>query len=230
MGKRNIALLCLTAGTLLNAQKITNIQFEGLVHLSPSVAKEVAGIKEGDSVDVGQVDESVKNLYSQGYFKDVWVEKKNGTLTYHFKEKPAISSIKVTGYGSDDDGEKLLAGVGLKKGDLYDERLIKKAKKDVISKIESVGYYDTIIEVSKAKVNSSYAITFDVNKGEKIKIKKTNFIGSKQLAKSDIETELVNKESNSLWSWIPFLGDSDAHVDQLQYDSMRAKEAIEKLI
>jgi len=228
MGKRNIALLCLTAGTLLNAQKITNIQFEGLVHLSPSVAKEVAGIKEGDSVDVGQVDESVKNLYSQGYFKDVWVEKKNGTLTYHFKEKPAISSIKVTGYGSDDDGEKLLAGVGLKKGDLYDERLIKKAKKDMISKIESEGYYDTIIEVSKAKVNSSYAITFDVNKGEKIKIKKTNFIGSKQLAKSDIETELVNKESNSLWSWIPFLGDSDAHVDQLQYDSMRAKEAYMK--
>jgi len=228
MGKKNIALFCLTAGTLLSAQKIKNIQFEGLVHLSPSVAKEVAGIKEGDSVDVERVDESVKNLYSQGYFKDVWVEKKNGTLVYHFKEKSAISSIKVTGYGSDDDGEALLAGAGIKKGDMYDKRLIERAKKSMIAKIESEGYYDTIIEVSKKKVNDSYSIVFEVNKGEKIKIKKTKFIGSKQLSKSDIEANLVNKESNSFWSWIPFFGDSDAHVDQLQYDSMRAKEAYMK--
>ncbi|MBL0722034.1 MAG: outer membrane protein assembly factor BamA [Sulfurovum sp.] len=225
MGKKNIALFCLTAGTLLSAQKITNIQFDGLVHLSPSVAKEVAGIKEGDVVDISQVDESVKNLYSQGYFKDVWVENKNGTLIYHFKEKSAISNLKVTGYGSDDEGETLLAGAGIKKGDMYDKRLIDRAKKSMIAKIESEGYYDTIIEVSKTKINDSYSVVFEVNKGEKIKIKKTNFIGSKQLPKSEIEANLVNKESNSFWSWIPFFGDSDAHVDQLQYDSMRAKEA-----
>ena len=227
MVKKNITLFCLTAGTLLSAQKITNIQFDGLVHLSPSVAKEVAGIKEGDSVDVGQVDESVKNLYSQGYFKDVWVEKKNGTLIYHFKEKSAISNIEVKGYGSDDDGEKLLVGSGIKKGDMYDKRLIERAKKAMIAKIEAEGYYDTIIEVSKKKINDSYSIVFEVNKGEKIKIKKTNFIGAKELPKSDIEANLVNKES-SFWSWIPFFGDSDAHVDQLQYDSMRAKEAYMK--
>ncbi len=225
--KRNIALLCMTAGTLLNAQKITNIEFDGLVHLSPAVAKEVAGISEGDSVDVGQIDDSVKNLYSQGYFNDVWVEKKNGKLIYHLKEKPAISNITVTGYGSGDDGEKLLNGIGLKKGDLYDERGIEKAKQALINKIESEGYYDTIVEVSKKKVNDSYAISFEVNKGEKIKIKKTNFIGAKNLDKSTIEADLVNKESG-MWSWVPFLGDSDAHVDQLQYDSLRAKEAYMK--
>ena len=225
--RRNIALLCMTAGTLLSAQKITNIQFDGLIHLSPAVAKEVAGIHEGDSVDVGQIDDSVKNLYSQGYFNDVWVEKKNGTLTYHFKEKPAISNITVTGYGSGDDGENLISGIGLKKGDLYDERRIEKAKNALIMKIESEGYYDTVVEVSKKKVNDSFAITFEVNKGEKIKIKKTNFIGSKNLDKKTIEADMVNKES-SMWSWVPFLGDSDAHVDQLQYDSMRAREAYMK--
>ena len=227
---KKIAIFWIIAGALLFAQqKVKKIKFDGLLHLSPSVAKEVAGIHEGDSVDAAQIDESVKNLYSQGYFKDVWVEKKgNGVLVYHFDEKPAISKVSIKGYGSGDDGEKLLKGIGLKKGDLYDERRIEKAKQALISKIESEGYYDTVIEVYKKKVGDSYAITFDVNKGEKIKIKKTNFIGAKSLSKDDIEKDLVNKKSGVIPSWVPFFGESDANVEQLPYDSMRAREAYMK--
>lgn len=222
-----IAVFSIATGSILCAQQVKQIEFDGLLHLSPSVAKEVAGIREGDKVDAEQIDESVKNLYSQGYFKDVWVEKKsNGLLVYHFDEKPAISKIKIKGYGTGDDGEKLLEGIGLKKGDLYDERRINQAKEALISKVEAEGYYDTIVEVTKEKVHDSYAITFDVNKGEKIKIKKNNFIGAKKLNQSEIEKDLVNKEPDYL-SWIPFFG-SDAKVDQLPYDSMRAKEAYMK--
>lgn len=222
-----IAVFSIATGSILCAQQVKQIKFDGLLHLSPSVAKEVAGIREGDKVDAEQIDESVKNLYSQGYFKDVWVEKKsNGLLVYHFDEKPAISKIKIKGYGTGDDGEKLLEGIGLKKGDLYDERRINQAKETLISKVEAEGYYDTIVEVTKEKVHDSYAITFDVNKGEKIKIKKNNFIGAKKLNQSEIEKDLVNKEPDYL-SWIPFFG-SDAKVDQLPYDSMRAKEAYMK--
>jgi outer membrane protein insertion porin family len=225
---KKIAVFWIVTGTLLSAQKVKQIKFDGLLHLSPSVAKEVAGIREGDSVDAEQIDESVKNLYSQGYFKDVWVEKKsNGLLIYHFDEKPAISKVKIKGYGSGDDGEKLLKGIGLKKGDLYDELRITKAKEALITKVESEGYYDTVVEVTKEKVNDSYAITFEVNKGEKIKIKKNNFVGAKKLKKKHIERDLVNKEPN-LFSWIPIIGGSDAKVDQLKYDSMRAREAYMK--
>ena len=55
-----------------------------------------------------------------------------------------------------------------------------------------------------------------MNKGEKIKIKKTNFLGAKNLDKDEIEVEMANKEGG-FWSWIPFFGDNDAKVDQLQY-------------
>jgi len=74
---KKIILFWIAAGAIVSAQqKVKQIKFDGLLHLSPSVAKEVAGIREGDKVDAEQIDESVKNLYSQGYFKDVWVEKK----------------------------------------------------------------------------------------------------------------------------------------------------------
>jgi len=227
---KKIILFWIVAGAVLSAeQKIKKIKFDGLLHLSPSVAKEVAGIREGETVDAAQIDESVKNLYSQGYFKDVWVEKKgNGVLVYHFDEKPAISKVTVKGYGTGEDSKKLLESIGLKKGDLYDEQRIEKAKQALIHKVESEGYYDTVVEVYKKKVNDSYAITFDVNKGEKIKIKKTNFIGAKHLDKKEIEKDLVNKESGFLPSWVPYFGKSDANVEQLPYDSMRAREAYMK--
>ncbi len=224
---RKLALVGVALGSAASAQKITNIQFDGLIHLSPNAAKEVAGIKEGDNVDVGQIDDSVKNLYSQGYFKDVWVENKNGKLVYHFDEKPVVSNVQITGYGSGDESDKLLESAGIKKGDFYDERRVEMAKKAIIEKLEAEGYYDTVVEVSKKKINESYALTFEVNKGEKIKIKKTNFLGAKNLDKDEIEVEMANKEGG-FWSWIPFFGDNDAKVDQLQYDSIRAREAYMK--
>lgn len=220
---KKIALVWILIGSLLLAQKVTHIKFEGLAHLSPTTAKEVAGVHVGDEINAEMINESIKNFFAQGYFKDVWVDQKGGTLIYHFKEKLAIANVDIKGYGSGDDGKKLLSGIGVKKGDLYDSRRIKKAKKALITKLESQGYYDTVVEVStKAVGDSSIAITFDVNKGEKIIIKKMNFVGAKELDKSDIQTELANKEKDTL-GWMPWRNNGEAAVDQLEYDAHRVK-------
>ncbi|OQX50057.1 MAG: outer membrane protein assembly factor BamA [Epsilonproteobacteria bacterium 4484_20] len=180
MMTRKIALAWMLAGSVLFAQKITNIKFEGLAHLSKSVAYEVAGIRPGDNVTSEQIDESVKNFFEQGYFEDVWVEQKGSTLIYHFNEKRAIAKVKVTGYG--DDGKKLLESAGIKKGDLYDEMRVQRAKKTMQAALEAKGNYDSVVEVTTTPVGeNAVAVTFDVNKGEKIKIKKLNFIGAKEV-------------------------------------------------
>jgi len=220
---KKIALIWIFVGSFLLAQKVTHIKFEGLAHLSTTTAKEIAGIRVGDEITASNVNESIKNFFSQGYFQDVWVDKKGGTLIYHFKEKLAIANVDIKGYGSGDDGEKLLAGIGVKKGDLYDERRVKKATRTLIAKLESQGYYDTVVDVSKKTIGeSSIAIVFDVNKGEKITIKKTNFVGAKELDKGDLQTELANKEEDTL-GWMPWRNNGEAAVDQLEYDAHRVK-------
>jgi len=223
MMTRKIALAWMLAGSVLLAQKITNIKFDGLAHLSKSVAYEVAGIRPGDDVTSEQIDESVKNFFDQGYFEDVWVEQKGSTLIYHFNEKRAIAKVKVTGYG--DEGKKLLKQAGIKKGDLYDEMRIQRAKKMMQEALEAKGNYDSVVEVSTKPVGkNAVAVTFDVNKGEKIKIKKINFIGAKKLDKSDLENNLVNQEEDAL-GFIPFFfHNGEAKVDQLEYDAYRVKE------
>jgi len=225
---KKIVLAWLVVGSLLLAQSVRHIKFEGLSHLSPSVAKEIAGINVGDEIDASKINEAVKNFFSQGYFKDVWVDKQGGTLVFHFKEKKAISNLDIKGFGSGDDGKKLLESIGLKKGDLYDVRRIKKAKESIISNLEKKGYYDTVVEVVVVPVGkNSVSVVFDVNKGEKIKIKKINFIGAKKLDKSDIETDLANKEADLL-GWLPFFNNGVAAVDQLEYDAYRVKDVYMK--
>jgi len=221
---KKIVLTWMFLGSLLLAQKVTQVKFEGLAHLSPAVAMEISGIRIGEQIDADKINQSIKNFFSQGYFKDVWVDKQGGKLIYHFSEKMAIANIDIKGYGSGDDGEKLLEGIGLKKGDLYDKRRVQKAKNTLISRLESQGYYDTVVDVSTRAIgSSSVALTFDVNKGEKIKIKKMNFIGASKLSQRDLELELANKEEDFL-GWMPFLNNGVARVDQLEYDAFRVKD------
>ena len=219
-----ILFLWIFLGSLLSAQKVTQIKFIGLAHLSPTVAKEIADIRVGEEMDNEKINDSIKNFFSQGYFKDVWVDRQGGVLIYHFDEKLAIANIDIKGYGSGDDGKKLLEGIGLKKGDLYDKRRIKKAKRALITKLESQGYYDTVIEVSKSPVGeSSVSIVFDVNKGEKIIIKKMNFVGASNIEQGDLERELANKEAD-VFGWMPWRNNGEAAVDQLEYDAYRVKD------
>jgi len=224
-----IVLFWILAGSLLLAQKVTQIKFVGLAHLSPSMALEVADIRVGDQMDAETIDDSVKNFFEQGYFKDVWVDRQGGTLTYHFDEKRAIANIEIKGYGSGDDGKKLKENIGLKKGDLYDTSKISQAKKTLIAQLEAKGNYDSVVEVTATPVGeSAMSIVFDVNKGEKIKIKKLNFIGANELSQGDLETGIVNQEEDML-GWIPFYFNSgEVKVDQLEYDAYRVKETYMK--
>jgi outer membrane protein insertion porin family len=222
---KKIIALSLVAGSLLMGQKVTSIKFDGLVHLSPEVAKEVADIHVGDPLDPRRVNESVKKLFAQGYFSDVYVENRGGGgLVYHVKEKNAITNIKVEGYGSEEDGVKALEQVGLKRGDFYDKITIEKAKQALAKKIESEGYYDTVVTIEETKINDGMALTFKVNKGEKINIKKVNFVGAKNLSKNEIEKKVANKESEVL-GFLPGRNSGDANVDQLSYDAYRARDA-----
>ncbi len=225
---KKMALSWMLIGSLLLAQKVTQIKFEGLAYLSPSVAMEIADIRVGDQMNSVKINQSIKNFFAQGYFKDVWVDKQGGVLTYHFKEKVAIVNIQVKGYGSGDDGEKLLKSIGLKKGDLYDDARIKKAKKTLISRLESQGYYDTVVDVTTTAVGKgSISVVFDVNKGEKIKIKKLNFMGASELSQGDLEMDLANQEEDLL-GWLPFFNSGDVKVDQLEYDAYRVKDTYMK--
>jgi len=220
---KKILIACSLLLLSLEAKQIKDIQFDGLVHISPEIAKEIIGISAGDTLNELKVDESIKKLYAQNYFEDIWVDENNGILRYHIKEKSIISRVNLTGY-SQDKIEEVLQGANVHKGDIYDDSKAKNIKRNITKKLESEGYFDSVVEVENSQLNpGSVQTNITVSKGEQVTIKKVNLFGATHFDYDDIKGVVANKEAEFA-GW--FFGRSDGKLkaDQLKMDAERIKE------
>ena len=215
-------LLFLCVGAL-QAKTVKDIQFDGLIHLSKSVAKESLGFEVYDTISEKKIEQSIQRFYKYGYFTDISVTEKNGVLIYHFVEKPIISRIEINGYGQGDEEEDS-ALLRLKKGSLYDAKKISRSKKLLVEEIAKEGNIDTIVEVETETLeNGSKVVTFKVNKGEKILIEKIAFEGMTAFEPEAFDDVVANKERDFMgWFWGQNNG--EMKLGELQYDPMRIRD------
>lgn len=226
---KKTSLLWMSIGSMLIAQNITKIEYDGLHSLSPNTIAEISGIRVGDTLSESKIKESVKNLSEQGYFKDVTVETKSGgVIVYHFVEKLAIANAQIVGYGSEEESKKLIEAMGLKRGELLDDAKMQKAKEILQAKLAQDGIYDASVDVkSEAVGDGSVSLTFDVKKGEKLIISNLVFNGIDALSESDLEANLANKEEDFL-GWLPLRNSGVANLSQLENDVYRIKDTYMK--
>jgi outer membrane protein insertion porin family len=207
----------------LQSKTIKDIQFDGLVHISPDIAKEIIDIKKGENLDELKVDNSIKKLYAQKYFSDIWVDENDGVLVYHVKEKPVVSKVNLTGFEKD-KADQTLKQANIKKGDIYDENKAKNIKESITKKLESQGYFDSTVEVKNKELNpGSVQTDVIVNKGEPVYIKKVNLFGAKHFTYDEIKENLANREKQFA-GWFFGRDDGKLKADQLKFDAGRIKE------
>jgi outer membrane protein insertion porin family len=220
---KTILLFTLFTTISLHAKSVKDIKFEGLVHISSAIAYEIIDIKKGQEINPAAIDESIKKLYRQQYFEDIWVDESDGILTYHFKEKSVIAKVEVTGLKKEKN-EEILKLSGIKKGDIYDETKIRSAKTNIRKSLEAQGFFDSVIETQSRALNpGSLQTNIIVNKGENIHIEDIHFIGTKDFGYKDFKSHLANKKAQTM-GW--FLGRDDGllKADQLKMDAIRIKE------
>jgi len=211
------------SSSLLNATTIKDIRFENLIHISDSIAKEIIGFNVDDELDMQKIDNSIKKLFAQGYFEDIWVEEQSGVLTYHFSEKPLISKVVIDGVG-ESDSEKYYDAISIKKGSTYDYKRLVSAKERLLEAISEKGTVDSIVEVKTERLeNGSMAIRFIVNKGEKIVIDSVTFEGLKAFDRDELEDEVINRQNEYL-GWLFGRNDGEMKVTELSNDPLRVKE------
>ncbi len=219
---KTLVAISILFSTYLSATTIKDIRFDGLIHISHQVAKEMLGFGIGDELDIEKIDKSISRFFEQNYFKDIWIDENGGILTYHFVEKPVVAQVNIKGYESKKDEIKSL--INIKKGDIFDQKSINESKDLIISYLESKGYYDSIVEVKTQKLNkNSLKLDFIIGKGEEIIIKKVHFIGSKDIDYDDVKSDIANKQRQFL-GWLWGRDDGVLKIDQLKYDSARIKD------
>lgn len=203
---------------------IKEVRYEGLNHISPLIANEIAKVRIGEPLDINRIDASVHDFYAQGYFKDVWITEDNGVLTYHFVEKPVIASLIVSGYGAGKEQQQLDKEIGLKKGDVYDEDKIANVRRQIVRLLESQGLYDSVVEVKTEEISkNALKVTLEINKGENIIIQKVNYYGRDNVSVSRIEAATANKEKDFIgWMW--GFNNGKLQINELESDRLRIRD------
>jgi outer membrane protein insertion porin family len=188
--------------TSVNSEIINKIIITGNERISNETIKMFSGIELNDDISNSELNIILKDLYKTNYFKNVNISLKNNIFNILVEEYPIIQNINFNGIKS----KKLLESINdeklIKEKSPYNELLLKKEKNRITSKIKELGYYNSKIETSVETLNNNLVIiNFDLNLGDKAKIKKISFIGNKIFKDKKLK-RLIASTEYKFWKFI----------------------------
>lgn len=221
-----LLLLIFCMFSLSFAEVVRSVKVNNITYMSESLAKEIINIKSGEKLDYGKVDNAILSLYKQGYFSDIYATFDDGILQFFVKEKPAIASIELKGYGTQSEKETIYGQIGIKKGDTYDDIKLDKALETLKQMLEYKGYYGSVIEPSVTELSDgrAVAITLNVNRGDTIVIEKSYYEGATKLQKRKLEALSANKQRDFM-GWLPGLNAGKLMLSEIELDSLRIQDS-----
>lgn len=117
--------------------------------------------------------------------------------------------------------EKITAATGIHEGDNYSPSAIEAAKSRLEAGLKQSGYVDAKVNVNAVKDDDGVKVSFKLDKGEPIKIKKVTFIGNSKLSSDVLESQVTNKVGG-MFAWL--VGGGEAVPSQLEYDQAKVRD------
>jgi outer membrane protein insertion porin family len=181
--------------------------------------------REGDSFSKNSVQDDIKSLYKIGYFDDVSVDiepyEGGVKLIYNLVEKPSITSIDFQG-NDEFETDKLKEQITLTLGAIANLPLIADNAKSLISFYQSEGYWlAKVIPIIREISADAVALTYQVDEGPKVKVKKVTIEGNNALSDRKIKKVMQTKK----WWLFSFLTGSGIYKrDQMKDDVERIRD------
>lgn len=169
----------------------------------------------GDKYEADSIREDVLSLFRLGYFNDVQVDRQiNGTtvdLTYRVTEKPSMQEIVFEG-NTELKSDELTEPSGIKAYQILNEAKIKEAVEKIQKVYEDKGFFLAKVDsrIEDIKKDESVKVTFTIREGEKVKVKKVQFVGNKKLSDFYLKDRMFTKEEG----YFSFISSSGAYKQE----------------
>ena len=184
------------------AEIIKEIKILGNERITSDTIKIFTTVKTNDDIDENKVNLILKELYETGFFKNVNVEFKNNILEINVVENPIIQEIRYEGIKAKKIRNAILSDLKLKSRSSFNEIFLEQDKNSIISSLRSLGYYFSKVEVFINDLNDNRIdITYQIELGEKAKIKKISFMGNKIYKDKKLKRTIVSEEYK-FWKFI----------------------------
>ena len=145
----------------------------------------------------------LKDLYQTDFFKDINISIKNNVLKIDVLENPIIENVEVNGVKNKSFKEAILNSLSLKNRKPYIETIQKRDINLIKNIIKQAGYYfgEVTTTLSQNKKQNSIQLTYDIELGERAKIKSITFIGDKKIKDKKLKN-IIASEEDRFWKFI----------------------------
>ena len=222
--------------------EIAGVEVEGSQFTDIATLKSISGLKEGKVIRIpgAVIQNAIENLNRLKLFSDIQIieDRIDGDLIYlriKVQEKATLSKHTFTGVkkSTHEDLNGLVSGY-LIKGSLVTDHMKDNSRKALNRHYRGKGFYDAKIdirEIPDEKRVNAVVLSFDIDKGDKVKIKDIVFEGNDNvkskkfrkvmentkekrrfLAKSKLQREDLKNDKASIINYYNGLGYRDAQI------------------
>ena len=204
---------------------VNMIEVKGLKRIEEGAIRSRISQKTGEVLSSEKTAEDIKNIYKMGYFDDVRVEiepfEGGIKLIYLVKEKPTIIRVEFQGNKELSD-DKLREKIAISPGSIADITLIQDNASRLQAFYEEEGYWlARIVPVVNKVTEDEVTLTYQIEEGSKVRIKKINIIGNRAISSSKIKGVMKTSE----WKIYSFITSSGYYKKEtMQKDIEAIKE------
>jgi len=217
--KFNIQLLCFIILTIFNsyAENLKEIRIEGNDRITDETIKNFLPTSIGDNITNQSLNQILKDLYETKFFKNVDVKYTNNILTINVSENPIIQNIIYNGIKSKTLLNSITDGTKLITRSSFIEQIFENDLSIIFDNLKDNGYYFATIDTRVEDLGDNIIdLIFDINLGNKAKIKKITFLGEKIFKDKKLKSIILSEEYK-FWKFISgkkFLNNNLVNFDE----------------
>ncbi len=188
--------------TISQGEVLKEIIITGNERISNETIKMFSPVTLNQNITEEDLNKITKELYQTNFFENIFVSINDGVLSINVKENPVIGKLEINGVKSKTIKENLYKKLKLKSRSSYNEFLLKEDTNQLLNELKNLGYYSAKIDIfSENQSKNIIDLTFEVNLGEKAKIKKIIFTGKKVFKDSKLQSIIISEEYKP-WKFI----------------------------
>ena len=186
----------------INAEVINNVIINGNKRVSDETIKIYGQINDYKQYSEKNANEILKSLFDTGFFEDINLSYENKNLTINIKEYPVISQLLIIGEKSKNFEKEIKKIISLKEKKSFIKSNLAKDVNTIKILYSSLGYNFAKVEAKINKINEeTFDVLFEIDRGNKTKISKINFIGNDNVKSKRLE-DIIASEESKFWKFI----------------------------